>query len=271
MIMLRWAGPRLAGGIGAALALVGGMVGLATSVERGSEGLATAVLAGLAVVPITLVWLAPLCCGVGAGLVMARVMACGEDVGLAAIGLGPRHTAWVAAVAGLLLGACAWGVSDRVVPALARDDSPSDWVWLESAAFRPADGTLVHTSGGRITTVERGASPGQFAVDRARQRARPRTASARVVYQTDTLPAQVERQGRLARVLSCVAMAMLGWAPWVRRSAAHIGLVLATGLCATALELGLHALAAQGQVSPVFGAWGVPLMLLVLAALSARR
>jgi hypothetical protein len=271
MIMLRWAGPRLAGGIGAALALVGGLVGLATSVERSSAGLEAAVMAGLGLVPITLVWLAPLCCGAGAALVMARVMACGEDVGLAALGLGPRHTVWVAAGAGLLMGACAWGVADRVIPALPRADSPSDWVWLESGAYRPADGILVHTSGGRITAVEHRASPSRVSVDRARQRARPRTASARVLYQTDTLPAQVERQGRLARVLSCVAMAMLGWVPWVRRSAAHIGLVLATGLCGTALELGLHALAAQGQVSPALGAWSVPLLLLVLAALSARR
>jgi lipopolysaccharide export LptBFGC system permease protein LptF len=269
LILVRWAAPRVLAGIGLALLLVGGLVGLATGVEQADQGASAALLAGLQVVPITLVWLAPLCCGVGAALFMARLMVHGEDLGLEAAGLGPRHTGWVAAGVGLCMGCGTWVVSEAVVPGVWLPNGPEVWVWLGDGAYRPSDGTRVRTKDGRILAVQRADHPDPKALQLARQRARPRLAPSAALGQAPG--AQVERHGRLGRIVACVAMAVLGWIPCVRRRSLHLVLVLGIGLGAALLELGLHALAGQAQISPWLGAWAVPVLLSCSALGLLRR
>jgi len=271
MILVRWVGPQVVGGIVMAMILVGGMVGISTGIEQGGQGISHALAAALSVLPPTLIWLAPLCCGVGAAMAMARVMSRGEDVGLAAAGAAPWRTGWIAAAAGLLMGVAAWNAADRILPVVHPTQSDSAWVWLGTAAYRPADGVLVRLEGESRLEVEREIEIDAQTLAYARQVARPRTAPADVLAETLTAPAQVERQGRMSRVLACGALAMLGWIPWVRSGAAHVGAVLALGLSAAAAEQILHALAAQEQIGPIIAAWLVPVLLGVLAGLSARR
>ena len=63
MRLAAWVAARVLGSVLAALCVVGGLVALATGVEQGHQGWAAALSEALRVVPITLVWLAPLCCG----------------------------------------------------------------------------------------------------------------------------------------------------------------------------------------------------------------
>ncbi len=271
MILARWTGTRVLGGIALALLVVGGLVGLATGVEHGQDGLDAAARAGLMVVPITLVWLAPLCCGAGAAMAMAQIMARGEHLGLEAAGLGPLRTGWVSAVAGLLVGTGAWWASEVIVPQTTPVEAQSTWVWLDQGAYRASDGVLIRIESGRFLAVEQLSDPDPAMLRAAQQLAQPRTATHAVLRAADTPPASVERHSRLARILACGALALLGWVPLARRASAQVGIVLAVGLSAQALDLILQALAAQGKLPSTVGAWAIPLVLAGLAGLSVRR
>ncbi len=271
MILVRWALPRIAGGIGAVMVLVGGLVALATGVEQGGSGWLDALTAGVAVVPITLVWLAPVCCGAGAALAMARIMARGEDVGLSAAGVHPWRTGWIAGAAGLVVGLMAWTAADRLLPELHPEQSSAGWVWLDDGAYRPSDGVMVRHQEGQGLVVERGLQVAPTELELARQASRPRVASAEVLSELSTAPAKVEWQGRLARVMACGALAVMGWIPWVRTAAAHVGVVVSLGLAAAAVEQILHALAAQGHLSPSLAAWSMAVVLAGMAVAIGRR
>jgi|GEM_PF-6363572 len=270
MRLAAWVAARVLGSVLAALCVVGGLVGLATGVEQGHQGWAAALSEALRVVPITLVWLAPLCCGVGTAVAMARIMSRGEDVALSSAGLGPLRTGWTAALAGVLLGLCAWWTADTIVPRTMPESSQSSWVWIDGGAYRVADAVWVGTKGGQIDQVQRLRVFDEEQLQRARQLATPRLASAGVLASAQTPAAKVERQGRFARILACAALSLLGWIPIVRRATAQVGLILAAGLCAQAVDVVLHALAAQGHISVMVGAWSIPVLLALLAGLSSR-
>ena len=271
MILVRWTLPRVVAGIVAAMVLVGGLVALATGVEHAGAGWLGGVSAAVQVVPITLVWLSPLCCGVGAALAMARIMARGEDVGLSAAGVRPWRTGWIAGAVGLMVGLLSWTTADQWLPGHHPDQSAAGWVWLDDGAYRPSDGVLVRHSQGRGLTVERGVQVASDELNAALQASRPRIASAEVLAELSTAPAQVERHGRMARVMACGALALMGWIPWVRTGTGHVGLVLSVGLAAAAVEQILHALAAQGHLSPGIAAWSMAGVLALVALATGRR
>jgi lipopolysaccharide export LptBFGC system permease protein LptF len=272
MSLPRWIALRVIGGTLAALTLLAGLVGLATTVEHGRSGLGAALSAGLSVVPITLVWLAPLCCGVGAALAAARAAASGEQLALQVSGVGPRRTGWVPALVGTSLGLCTLWASESLVPSTVAPVPQSAWVWLDGGAYRASDGASLRLDGGRLESAERTSAPSTAALQRARHLARPRTAPTSVLIGADSGPARVALHVRVARVLACGALCVLGWVPLVRRGSYQVAAVLTLGLLAQATGAVAELLAAQGQLGVVAGAWGVPILLCVAAVLiSARR
>jgi len=271
MIIARYVGLRVLAGIVAGMALVGGLVGLATGVEHGRQGLAAALQSILAIVPLSLVWLAPLCCGVGAAVALARLKARGEDVGFAVAGIRPWRTGWVAALVGLGLGMGAWWMSDAVVPHTTHGSQGSTWVWLDQGAYRPADETWVRMVDQRMQVDALQEPPSPSALRRAQHQARPRTAPASVLTGSQAPPLRLEWHSRLARILACAAMALIGWMPLSRRGLTQVGMVLGTGLLAQAIDFILQALAAQGQIPVLVGAWVVPGLLTVWAAWLSLR
>ena len=272
MTALRWICLGLLGWIGLAALLLLGLAGLATAVEGAGLGPMAALIAGMRVAPGIVVPLAPLVAAIGVGIGASRMEARGERVALEAVGLGPWRTAPGAALAGLLFGMVVFVTSDALIPALSQP-AEGRWVWMEGAAVRPSDGTVVEVADGSIIEVHhRLPAPARLAT--ARRLAEPRLASGAALAQSSLRPAQIERQGRRARAVAVALWTLLAWLPMVGAASRQLALIGLLALGWTILDLALRTAADQGQVGVWTGAWGavaVALFFLLAHGLRAVR
>lgn len=254
-----------------AFTLVVGLVVLATGVEQGVHGWAAALSGGLAVAPEVAVLLAPLCCAVGSAMTLARRMASGEDVGLAACGIRPWRSGRSVVAVGLAIGLLSLVVADQVVPSVHRGVPTPTWVWLDGGPVRASDGLRVQIAAGRIQSVAPGPPVSDAALMRAQWNHVPRLAPASALRESSAPPMVVERWARRARVLACGLLAWIGWLPVARRGTTQVGWAISAGATVTGVDLFLRQLANQGRMSPLIGALGALILLVGLAAVLRGR
>lgn len=237
-----------------------GLAWLTTAVEGARRGLAHALWDGLLAAPTLVVGLAPLLVALGAALAAVRAASRGERVALELCGLGPWRTARAAAAAGLGVGLLTWFGAGHVVPTAeaARAPESSGWIWHDGLAVRLPDGLAVHALDGRIDAPHRlpVANLDDPTLARAAMLRQPRTASAEALAGATLVPAIVERQSRVARILACAALAFLTWLPLAPRPATWLARAMALGLAWQGLDLVLQSAASRGQVPLALGAWG---------------
>lgn len=259
MIIERLVLARVVGWTVLAAVLIAGLAGLAWAVEAAQVGPWQAVVHGVAGTPAVLVALSPTLVAAGAAAAAARMESLGERVAMDTAGVHPARAVAAAVVAGALLGAGQLVLSDQVVwraEAVRQATLPvpePGWVWLEGGALRPEDGVFV----GQDLTIDRERPIAPEALQAARMRQQPWTASGAALRETELESARLERHSRRARAVLCAGLAGLAWLPVGPTGLRRLAALLLAALAVQALDAAIYAAAAQGQLGAAVGGWAV--------------
>ena len=228
-------------------------VELSGRIENGAVGV------GLLQTPGLLIRVLPICVLCGVSLAVSRMDLRGERQALWMLGHDAARTGLVVAAIGLFVGLIGFGLQAGSVPAMERRalgsgaEIQEGWVWIDGRLIRPQDGMAIEnlTTKPRIEFLETDGA----GFPEAWISLRPEMKSNGDLLDSPHRSAQLEIQGRLARVITCGLLAFWTWLPVAVGRRNGLLSVVGMGLVWSLLDVVAHGLGRSGLVTISLGAW----------------